>query len=133
MSGERYLAIRHPFVYENVVTETRMIEASGVTWICAAVILPIDYIFETNTQFKSAVTTFVTLFVFIPLMVYFNVIVYKEVRRNEKQIAANQISLEANEKLLKNKRAFYTTTIVLVAIFLCYIPGNVWVVILVVL
>ncbi|KAL9960369.1 hypothetical protein ACROYT_G033819 [Oculina patagonica] len=48
-----------------------------------------------------------------------------EVRRNEKQIAANQVSIEAKEKLLKNKKALYTRTIVLFAIFLCYIPTNI--------
>ena len=57
-------------------------------------------------------------------IIYFNVAVYKEVRRNEKQIAANQVSLEAKEKLLKNKKAFYTTTIVLLVIFICYVPAN---------
>ena len=55
-------------------------------------------------------------------MVYFNIAVYLEVRRNEKQIAANQVSLEAKEKILKNKKAFYTTAIVLLVIFLCYVP-----------
>ena len=53
------------------------------------------------------------------------VAVYKEVRRSEKQITANQVSLEAKEKLLKNKKAFYTTTIVLLTIFLCYTPVNI--------
>ena len=55
-------------------------------------------------------------------MLYLNVAVYKEVRRNEKQIAANQVSPEAKEKLAYNKKAFYTTSIVLLTIFICYIP-----------
>lgn len=59
-------------------------------------------------------------------MIYFNVAVSdKEVRRNEKRIAANQVSLEAKEKLLKNNKAFYLTIIVPLAVFLCYIPTNI--------
>ena len=58
-------------------------------------------------------------------MIYFNCAVYKKVRRHQKQIAANQVSLEAKEKLLKHKKAFYTTTVVLLASFLCHIPINI--------
>ena len=47
-------------------------------------------------------------FMFIELLVYLNVSVYREVRRNEKQIITNQVSLEVNEKLFKNKIAFYS-------------------------
>ena len=55
-------------------------------------------------------------FICLALVFYFNFSVYKEVRRNEKQIFANQVSLEAKEKLLKNKTAFYCTIIVLFTI-----------------
>ena len=64
-------------------------------------------------------------------MFYFNVSVYREVLCNENQIIANQVSLEVKEKLLKNKKAFYCTIIVLLAIFLCYFPANIIGVILV--
>ena len=70
------------------------------------------------------------LFIFLALVFYFNVSVYREVRRNEKQIIAYQVSLEVKGKLLKNKRAFYCTIIVLLAISLCYFPANIIVVIL---
>ena len=58
-------------------------------------------------------------------MVYLNVVLYKEVRRNDKPIAANQVSLEVKEKMLKNKKAFYITLIILLTIFLCFFPGNI--------
>ena len=70
-----------------------------------------------------------TLLIILPI--YFNVSVYKEVRRNEKQIAANQVSLEAKERLLKKRKAFYTTTIVLLVTLLCYIPSSICSVILI--
>ena len=78
-------------------------------------------VFKTNTDFSSNFVVFIVgpLLLYFPAMIYFNCVVYKEVRRSEKQIAANQISLEAKEKLLKSKKAFYTTTVVLLASFLC--------------
>ena len=70
-------------------------------------------------------------FIFLSLLVYFNVSVYREVCRNEKQIIANQVSLEEKQKLLKNKKAFYCTIIVLFTIVLCYFPANIIVVIMI--
>lgn len=54
----------------------------------------------------------------IILLIYFNISVFKEVRRNEKEIAANQVSLEVKEKLLQKRKALYTTVIVLLIILL---------------
>ncbi|XP_078384683.1 beta-1 adrenergic receptor-like isoform X1 [Oculina patagonica] len=118
MSAERYVAIKHPFAHENQVTEVRIIIASCLAW-SVAIILPAEL---ANRKIVTILASSVILFLFFPAIIYFNVAVYKEVRRSEKQIAANQVSLEAKEKLLKNKKAFYTTTIVLAVIFLCYIP-----------
>ena len=124
------MAIKHSLAYETgLVTEARSMIASGVSWAGTLIILPIDFISEANRQFMSALTVFVTLFVFIPAMIYFHVTVYREVRRNTKQIIATHVSLKAKAKLLKNRKFFYTTTIILFAIVVCYILGNVWIVI----
>ena len=124
MSAERYLAVKHPFAYDTQVTEVRIIAASGLAW-AAAIILPTQDLWLANRQFLAILAGSAMLFFYCLPMIYFNVAVYKEVRRNEKQIAANQVSIEAKEKLLKNKKAFYTTTIVILAMFLCYMPGNI--------
>ena len=127
LSAERYVAVRHPFTYENQVTEVRIIIASGLAWVIA-LLLPMQDVFKTNTDFSSNFVVFIVgpVFLYFPAMIYFNCVVYKEVRRNEKQIAANQISLEAKKELLKSKKAFYTTTVVLLASFLCFIPINIF-------
>ena len=131
MSGERYLAIKHSFAYEDgLVTEARVISASGLSWLAAIIILPVGYISEASRQFTSSLTVFVALFVLIPAILYFHIAVYQEVRRNKKQIIANQISSEARAKMLRDKKSFYTTTIVVVTIILCYTPTNIWLVIL---
>ena len=120
MSGERYLAIKHPFAYENgLVTEARIITASGLAWMCAAIVygIRVSILPEISFVFISAV---------ISTVVYCHVVIYKEVRRNTQQIIANQVSLAVKEKLLKNKRAFNTTVVIVLTLFLCYIPIWIW-------
>ena len=129
LSAERYVAIKHPFTHESKVTEVRIIIASGLAW-AAAIITSMGNVLMAKRFIKTIIAVSVTLFIILPVMIYFNVAVYKEVRRNKKQIAANQVSLEAKEKLFKNKKAFYTTTIVLFVILLCYAPLNICIVIL---
>ena len=123
MSAERYVAIKHLFAYEAVVTEARVILASGLAW-AATIIFSVENLLPTAVLAVSE-----SLLLIFPI--YFNVAVYNEVCRNKKQIAANQVSLEAKEKLLKKRKAFYTTVIVLLVIVLCYIPSKILLVILV--
>ena len=106
LSGERYLAIKHSFAYENLVTEVRIIIASGLAW-AAAIILPLEDFWPTSLQFVAKLVVPVMPVIFLSLACYFNVSVCKEVRRNEKQIIANQVSLELKKKFLKKKKAFY--------------------------
>ena len=125
MSGERYLAIKHPFAYENgLVTEARIIIASGMAWMCAAIVYGIknSILREIGVFFISAV---------ISTVIYCHVVIYKEVRRNTQQIIANQVSLAVKEKLLKNKKAFNTTVVIVLTLFLCYIPTCVWLIVLI--
>ena len=112
-------------IYDTgLVTETRIIIASGLAWFGSAIVpFSEGYISERNINIILGLVLFVILFVIIPVMVYFHVAVYKEVRRNEAQIIANQVSVEAKAKMLKNKKAFYTTSIVLLTIILCFIPA----------
>jgi len=38
LSAERYLAIKHPFAYENLVTEVRIIVSSGLAWTATIIL-----------------------------------------------------------------------------------------------
>ena len=123
MSAERYVAIKYPFVYETQVTEVRIIMGSALAWATAVILSYIGLLHGAVVMVSE------TLLIILPI--YFNVSVYKEVRRNNKQIGANLVSLEAKEKLLKKKKAFYTTTIVVLVILLCYIPSSICSIILI--
>ena len=130
LSAERYLAIKHPFTYENLVTEVRIIVATGLVW-AAAIAIPTEDFWPPKIQYVGLSIVVIMQLISIASVIYLNVSVYREVRRNEKQIIANQVSLEAKEKLLKNKKAFYCTIIVLLSIFLCYFPANIIVAIMI--
>ena len=120
MSGECYLAIKHPFAYQNgLVTEARIIIASSMAWICAAIVYGI------RVSIFREISVVIILAV-ISIVVYCHVVIYKEVRRNTQQIIANQVSLAVKEKLLKNKKAFNTTVVIVLTLFLCYIPIWIW-------
>ena len=124
MSAERYIAIKHPFTYDNQVTTVRLLVGSGVAWI-TAIVLPFDIIGKANETFQMKLEISIVLYILITAMIYFNVVIYKEVRRNEKQIISNQVSLEVKEKMLKNKKSFYTSLVIILTIFLCFIPTNI--------
>ena len=56
----------------------------------------------------------------ISLIVTFQVIVYREVRRHEKQILALQVSLEESLKCQKEKRALKLTSTIIAAVAVSY-------------
>ena len=124
ISFDRYVAIKRPFAYENKVTEGCIIFSSGLAW-AAAILLPIQHL-RADMHISKVIAVYLPLLILLSAITYFNVSIYKEVRRAEKQIAANQVSLDAKEKLLKNKKAFYTTITVLLSLFLCYVPINIF-------
>ena len=102
ISVERYLAMKHPLKYKHdLVTKAHIIMASGLAWICALIIL------NTNKDFVAVISS----------EVFIHVVMYKEVRWNARQIIDNQVSLEVKEKLLKNRKAFNTTVVILLTLF----------------
>ena len=53
---------------------------------------------------------------------YCQVVVFSETRRHEKLIAAQQVSVKARQKFLKEKKAFKVTTVVLFTPIVTYLP-----------
>jgi len=58
----------------------------------------------------------------ISIIFYCQVVIYFEIRRHEKEIAAQQASVEARQKFLKKKKAFKLTTTVVFMLILTYSP-----------
>ena len=121
VSGERYLAIKHTFTHATVVTKARLMISSALVWITAPLYcLGASYL---------TVARFVYIAALISLIILFQVLVYKEARRHEKQIHSLQVSVEARAKFRQEKRALKLTTIILVKTFLCFFLPSVSVII----
>ena len=122
ISGERYLAIMYTFSFNTgLVTEVRLLICSALAWLFS-LILHIPLIIEGNLFFIIN-NTFVVLT--IAITVFCQITVYREVRRHEKQLSTQQVTEEARQKFLKDKKAFKLTAAIFSLLFICYIPVSV--------
>ena len=117
MNMERYIAIKHPFQHITIVTKSRVLGSSALAWIAAffTTLLP-DII---NYNIYVTVTNIILVF-FMAVVIYCQIVIYCETHRQEKLIAAHQVSVEAKKKFLKEKKAFKITTTVLVILLTSY-------------
>lgn len=119
MSLERYLAIKHSFTYTVMVTKARLLALSALAWTTASVttipvVITDKRIYLTSNNILMAIC--------LGIITFCQVTIYAETRRHEKQIAAQQISAEARQKFLKEKKAWKITTYVVEVLFLSYLP-----------
>lgn len=62
------------------------------------------------------------VFVFLVLIVTSQFALYRVTRRHEQHIIAQQVTAEAKEKLIKEKKALKIARIVMLAVLICYLP-----------
>jgi len=122
ISAERYLAMKHPFAYITLVTKARLLLASILAWVFSLT-LRIPLVVD-RTTFLTIDSTFNGLS--IAFIVFCHVTVYRESRRHEQQIAAQQVTQEAREQFEHNKKALKLTSIILAAIMFCYMPSVIY-------
>ena len=127
ISGERYLAMKHTFSYSTgLVTEARLLICSALAWLFS-LILHIPLIIDSDLFFIIN-NTFIILT--LSIIVFCQITVYREVRRHEKQLSTQQVTEEARQKFLKDKKALKLTAVIVSLLFICYIPVCVFRVIL---
>ena len=119
LSGERYLAMKHPFAYITLVTEGRLLIASALIWLLSVFqgglsVLYIILISRTNLIF---------IILSIGLIVYCHITVYSETRRHEIQLASQQVTQGARQQFERDRKAFKLTSIILAVLLLCFLPG----------
>ena len=115
---DRYFAIMRPYSYDRTVTRARVISGSCLSWILTAAK---QILWFLNRDLFTIVNSVILLLLLVGIVVC-NVVLYFEVRRHEKQIADQQVSLEARENFLKQKRAFKLTVSVVALLFISYLP-----------
>ena len=118
IGGERYLAIRHSFAHFILVTEARLLATSILAWPLS---ITLHFILVT---FKSVFLPIRNIFfgLCLAFIIFCHVTVYREIRRHEKQIASQQVTVEARKQFQNDKNAFKVTFIIIVVLMLCYTP-----------
>ena len=99
---ERYIAIKNSLQYISMVTKARVLGSSLLAWI-TAVLLTIPSAIASDVIYINVNN--ILLFVCLAIIIYCQVEVYRETRRHEKQMATQQVSEEAKQKFLKEKKA----------------------------
>ena len=110
MNVERYIAIKHSLRYEIIVTEARLICVSALLWTKF-------FTSSSDIKFDIGLTSLCIATIFVC-----QVVLCFETRRHEKEIASQQVSVEAREKFLKEEKALKLTTTVIFCIIICYLP-----------
>ena len=119
MNVESYIAIKHALKYETIVTKNRLVCLSSLLWVAELPLTVPLSVVDNKLYFR--VDNFVTFF-YIATIFFCQVLLYHETSRHQKQIANQQVSLEAREKFLKEKKASKLTATVLFFLILCYLP-----------
>ena len=115
----RYFAIKHPFAYTTKVTKARILCSCALAWL-TMLLLNAPLILTTVRAFYAINS--IVWFALVAVIIFCQVVLYLEIRRHEKHIAQHQVSEEARQNFLKEKKAFKLTTIVLLALLLTYLP-----------
>ena len=119
MNLERYMAIKHSLMYATMVTKSRIFYSFAIAWITTLIIT------VPPTITKKFIFRFISMIIgslSIIITIVCQVMLYLEARRHEKEIASQQVSIEARQKFLKEKKAFKVTTTVVVFLLLTYLP-----------
>ena len=118
MTVDRYIAIMRPYAYIETVTKTRFLIATALAWTLTTIMHIMLLIDEELVRYIKH-PVIVSL---ITITVICNVIVYRQVHRHEKQIAAQQVDVASRENFLSQRRAFKLTVMIIILIIISYLP-----------
>ena len=122
ISVDRYIAIMRPYIYLQTVTKPRVLIATALAWTLTLII---NTLLLIDAEMVRAIFTAV-VFSLISVVVFCNMIVYREAHRQEKQIAAQQIDIATKGNFLSHKRAFKLTLMIITLTVISYFPGTIF-------
>lgn len=120
ISSERFLAINRPFAHINLVSSSRLLFASALTWP-VAIISHISLVSQ-NPAVSIYASNLLNL-VAVLLILFCHVAVFRETFRHKKRIAALQVTQEERENFKKEKKAYKLTAIIFAALILCFLSS----------
>ena len=119
---DRYIAIKHPYRYTNMVTATRLLRSSVFVWIVALLSTGTSFLTKNIPLSQLTKVSMIIMSSGVAIIIFCQVALYYETRRHGKQITANQVSEDNKRKFLMEKKALKLTTTVLLVLVLTYLP-----------
>ena len=119
---DRYIAIKHPYRYTNMVTATRLLRSSVFVWIVALLSTGTSFLTKNIPLSQLIKVSMIITSSGVAIIIFCQAALYYETRRHEKQITANQVSEDNKRKFLMEKKALKLTTTVLLVLVLTYLP-----------
>ena len=134
ISIDRYIAIKYPLRYQDIVTETRIITSVVLAWgftllmtinELALALIDSETIYSIYSQVNILIEIVImTLFTAAVLWSYGYI--YSETRRQVKRLKAEQLPQEEIQRIKKDRRAAITLAIILIALVITYLPAIVF-------
>ena len=122
ISVDRYIAIMRPYIYLQTITKPRVLIATALAWTLTLII---NTLLLIDVEMIRAIFTAV-VFSLISVVVFCNMIVYREAHRQEKQIATQQVDVATKQNFLSHKRAFKLTLMIITRTVISYFPGTIF-------
>ena len=131
ISIDRYIAIKYPLRYQDIVTETRIITSVVLAWgftllmtinELALALIDSETIYSIYSQVNILMEIIImTLFTAAVLWSYGYI--YSETRRQVKRLKAEQLPQEEIQRIKKDRKAATTLAIILIALVFTYLPA----------
>ena len=134
ISVERYISIKFPLRYDDIVTEKRLLTGVVTVWLVSAVgIIAMIFLASINTEsdlysillVASDLMFIVVIAVYIVIIVSTHTAVFLEAKKHKRRLQTEQLPDEEAKRLKKNHKAAKTLTIILTALFFSYLPVTV--------
>ena len=114
ISMERYISIKFPFKYRDIVTKRRLIVCDVLAWSQVLTALFFRYKRFFFSYFVFGLAMFLSLFI----LIFCRIASYHEARKR----IGNITTQSAKAKFLKQKKALKSTSAVIGLVFLFYVP-----------
>ena len=132
LSIVRYIAIKHPLRYRNMVTKKRIKIAVLVAWAITVSVTSLELtlaLTDSGTKIYSVILKLNDILratigsIYIVVIGYTCVYIYLETRRRVKRLQTEQLSQEEVKKRKKDSKAAITLAIILGALVLTNLPS----------
>ena len=134
ISMDRYIAIKYPLRYRDIVTETRIIISIILSWgftlfmTIHAFVLVVLHSGRTYSVYSqmNVILQIVAGASFMVVISWSYGYIYTETRRQIKRLKAEQLPQEEIQRIKKDRRAAITLAIILIALVITYLPAIVF-------